>query len=62
VADVDGHGLNDQLTRFMIAVSVQGTALSAAQPPQTTIMDGIPGGRDIASAKTLLNATGNHKR
>jgi hypothetical protein len=40
----------------MIAVCGSGTALSAAQPPQTAIMDRIPGGRHVASTKALLNA------
>jgi hypothetical protein len=40
---------------FMIAVCGSGTALSAAQPPQTAIMDRIPGGRHVASTKALLN-------
>jgi hypothetical protein len=35
----------------MIAVCGAGTALSAAQPPQTTIMDGILDGRDVVSIK-----------
>jgi len=37
--------------RSMIAVCGAGTALSAAQPPQTTIMDGILDGRDVVSIK-----------
>jgi hypothetical protein len=35
-------------SRFMIAVCGSGIALSAAYPPQTAIMDGMLGGRDVA--------------
>jgi hypothetical protein len=40
--------LLDQLTWFMIAVCGAGTALSAAQPPET-IMDRMLDGRDAVS-------------
>jgi hypothetical protein len=42
--------LLDQLTWFMIAVCGAGTALSAAQPPET-IMDRMLDGRDVAGTE-----------